>query len=142
MERCDLGRQASVHTTDRKDVGYSTRRIDASTLMFEDLRELASMRACAIDSTHTTTALLDTKSAFSFGRTFDSSSGGFLHSPTAIWNPAAGAGAAVAPGPPGTMESVYSLGVFDERHGSLDPGYAACVSEDVRHVCWSHVTTR
>ena len=75
MERCDLGRQASVHTTDRKDVGYSTRRIDASTLMFEDLRELAS-------------------------------------------------------------------GVFDERHGSLDPGYAACVSEDVRHVCWSHVTTR
>ena len=109
-----------------------------ATLMFEDLRELASMRACAIDSTHTTTTLLDTRSAFSFGRTFDSSSGGFLHDPLAIWNPAAGVGAAVAPGAHRTIASVYSLGVFDERHDSLDPGYAACVSE----VCWSDVTTR
>ena len=100
--------------------------------MFEDLRVLASLH----DSTNPTAPqqLLDSRSAFAFGLTWDSSSRGFLHAPDSIWNPAA---PAQRNGMTRTIESVYSLDRRDHEHISLDPGYAACVSEDAKNTCWS-----
>ena len=98
--------------------------------MFDDARTLASLYEIR------RTQMLDTHSAFSFGATWDSSSGGFLYAPDAIWDQSAAAHREAGWGAAGshTIESIYSL---DTKHqSSFDPGHAVCVaSPNTRSRC-------
>jgi len=90
--------------------------------MFDDVRTLASLYEIRQPQ------MVDTHSAFSYGATWDSSSGGFLYAPDAIWNSSAPADREAGWSPVGsrTTESVYSFGT--KNQSSVDPGHATCVA--------------